>query len=83
MAAVSSRGSGRGRGRGRGSRGGSAGPSRGGGQQPGGQQAPGQAKAVASLLPRELARIQSGLCLSHFNHGEKAYSCTPPCNWGN
>jgi hypothetical protein len=80
VAVVSSRGSGRGLGRGRGSHGGSAGTSRGGGQQvPGG----GQSKAAASLLPREIARIQSGLCLYHFNHGEKAHSCTPPCNWGN
>jgi hypothetical protein len=83
VAAVSSRGFGRGGGRGRNSRGGSAGSSRGGGQQTGGQQSPGQSKAAASLLPREMARIQSGLFLSHFNNGERAHSCTPPCNWGN
>jgi hypothetical protein len=83
VAVVSPRGSGRGRGRGRSSRGGQGGSPRGGGQQPGGQQGAGQSKAAASLLPREMARIQSGLCLYHFNHGEKAHSCTPPCNWGN
>jgi site-specific DNA-cytosine methylase len=83
VAVVSSRGSGRGRARGRGGRGSSAGTSRGGSQQPGGQQAPGQSRAASSLLPREMARIQSGLCLYHFNHGDKAHSCTPPCNWGN
>ncbi len=83
VAVVSSRGSGRGRGRSRGNRGGVAGGPRGGRQQPGGQQVASQSKAAASLLPREMARIQSGLCLYHFNHGEKADSCTPPCNWGN
>jgi hypothetical protein len=82
VAVVSSRGSGRGCGRGRGSRGGVAGGPRGGDQQPGGQQVAGQYKAAASLIPR-MARIQSGLCLYHFIHGEKAHSCTAPCNWGN
>jgi hypothetical protein len=82
VAAVSSRGSGRG-GRGRGGRGGASGAGRGASQQPAGQQAPGLARAAAPLLPKELARIQSGLCLKHFNYGDKAHSCTPPCNWGN
>jgi uncharacterized membrane protein YgcG len=82
VAAVSSRGSTRGR-RGHGRGGGSAGSTRGGGQQSGGQQVPGQPTAAALLLPRELVRIQSGLCLNHFNYGDKARSCTPPCNWGN
>jgi uncharacterized membrane protein YgcG len=81
VAAVSSRGSSRGKGgRGRGGRGG---PTRGGGNQQGGQQSSGQPTAAASLLPREMARIQSGLCLNHFNYGDKARSCTPPCVWGN
>jgi hypothetical protein len=83
VAAVSSRGTSRGGrpgGRSRGHRGGSA---RQGGQQPGGQQATSQSKAAGPMLPRELARIQSGLCLAHFNHGDKAFSCTAPCNWGN
>ncbi len=83
VAVVSPRGSGCGRGRGRSSRGGQGSSPRGGGQQPGSQQGTGQSKAAASLLPREMARNQSGLCLYHFNHGEKAYSCTPLCNWGN
>ncbi len=51
------------------------------GQQPGGLQATAQSKAVASLLHKEMARIQSGLCLYHFNYGDKAHSCTPLCNW--
>jgi hypothetical protein len=84
VAVVSSHGSARGRGgRGRGGHGGPAGPTRGGGQQSGGQQMSSQPTAVASLLPREMARIQSGLCLNHFNYGDKARSCTPPCAWGN
>jgi hypothetical protein len=29
------------------------------------------------------SRIQSGLCVAHFNHGEKAFSCTAPCSWIN
>jgi hypothetical protein len=82
VAAVSSRGSGRGRSGGH--RGGRAAPSGGGsGKQPGGQQAASQSKAAASLLPREMARIQSGLCPKQFNYGDKAHSCTPPCSWGN
>jgi hypothetical protein len=81
VAAVPSRGSTRGRG-GHGCGGGPAGSAR-GGQQSGSQQASGQPTAVASLLPREMARIQSSLCLNHFNYGDKACSCTPPCNWGN
>jgi hypothetical protein len=36
-----------------------------------------QSKAVASLLPREMACIQSGLCLYHFNRGKKAHSPPP------
>ncbi len=82
VAALSSRGLTLGRG-GRGRGGGPAGSARGGGQQSGGQQASGQPTAAASLLPREMARIQSSLCLSHFNYGDKACSYTPPCNWGN
>ncbi len=82
VAAVSSRGSGRGRSGG--NRGGRAAPTGGGsGKQPGGQQAASQFKAAASLLPREMARIQSGLCPKHFNYGDKAHSCTPLCSWGN
>jgi hypothetical protein len=82
VAAVSSRGSHRGRGgRSRGSRGGQAGAGPSGGQQPGGVAT--QSKAAASLLPREMARIQSGLCPKHFNFRDKAHSCTPPCSWGN
>jgi hypothetical protein len=82
VAAVSSRGSGRGRSGG--GRGGRAMPAGGGsGKQPGGQQVAPQSKAAASLLPREMARIQSGLCPKHFNYGDKAHSCTPPCSWGN
>jgi hypothetical protein len=84
VVAVSACGVGRRKGgRGRGGRCSSSQSSCGGGQQPCGQQATGQSKAAVSLLPMEMARIQSGLCLLHFNHGEKAHSCTPPCCWGN
>jgi hypothetical protein len=84
VAAVSSRGSGRGGRTGsRGGRSGRGGVSRGGGQQPSGLQTAGQPKAAAPLHPKELARIQSGLCVAHFNHGDKAFTCTPPCSWGN
>jgi hypothetical protein len=79
VAAVSSRGSSRGGkfgGRSRGSKGSTSKPN-------GGQLASGQPKAAAPVPPKELARIQSGLCMAHFNHGEKAFSCTAPCNWGN
>ncbi len=44
-------------------------------------------KRPASLKLRpssqEMAKIQSGLCLYHFPHGEMANSCTPLCSWGN
>jgi uncharacterized membrane protein YgcG len=84
VAAVSSRGTSRGSGgRGRGGRGGHAGSGRSGGQQAGGSQAPSQPKPAASLTPKEMARIQSGLCVKHFTYGDKAHSCTPPCCWGN
>jgi hypothetical protein len=83
VAAVSSRGSGRGARSGARSRGNKSSSVKQVGQQPGGQQAAGQSKAAAPILPRELARIQSGLCVAHFNHGEKAFSCTAPCSWGN
>ncbi len=61
-----------------GDHGGQGGGSRGGGQQPAGQ-----SKAAAPLLPMMLARIQSVLCVAHFNHGDRAFTCTPPFNWGN
>jgi hypothetical protein len=84
VAAVSSRGASRGGGgRGRGGWGGHAGSSRGGSQQSGGLQVPSHPKAAASLPPREMAWIQSGLCVKHFAYGDKAHSCTPPCNWVN
>jgi hypothetical protein len=85
LAAVSSRGSDHSRGgRGREGHGGQAGAARGGGQQPGGLQVTTQSKAVvASLLPKEMVRIQSSLCLYHFIYVDKAHSCTTPCNWGN
>jgi hypothetical protein len=60
VAAVSARGAGRSKG-GRGGRCSSSQSSWGGGQQPVGQKATGQSKAAVSLLPREMARIQSGL----------------------
>ncbi len=66
-----------------GSRGSQSGSGRVGGQQAGGQLVTSQFKAAASLLPRELARFQSGLCVDYFSHGEKAYSCAAPCSWGN
>jgi hypothetical protein len=79
---VSARGLGRSCSRGCGGHGGQACSSWGGGQQHCGQQVTSQYKAAASLLPREMACIQSGHCLYHFNHGEKAHSCMPPCNCG-
>ncbi len=77
VAVVSSRGLGRSGGHNCGGHGGQASSSPDGGQHPGGQQVTSQSKAVASLLPREMACIQSGLCLYHFNFGKKAHSCTP------
>ncbi len=85
VAAVSSRGMGRGgRGPGRGGRGGRgvrpSGSSRGGAQA---QQAVNPPQGAPSLRPADLARIQHGLCFSHFNFGEQAHNCVAPCNWGN
>ncbi len=75
VAAVSSRGSsGSGSSSGLNGRSSQASSSRQGSQQPGSQQATGESKAAASLLPKELARILSSLCMAHFNHGEKAFS---------
>jgi hypothetical protein len=68
VAAVSSRGSGRGAKSGVWSQGNMSSSARQGGLQPGGQHAAGQSKAAAPVLPKELARIQSGLCVAHFNH---------------
>jgi hypothetical protein len=68
VAAGSNCGLGHGRSQGRGSHGGPAGSSRGRGTQPDGQQGTNQSKAAASLLPMEMAHIQSDLCLYHLNH---------------
>ncbi len=39
---------------------------------------PASLKLRPPMLPRELARIQSGLCLAHFNLVDNAFSCTAP-----
>ena len=44
--------------------------------------APGAA-ATPRNAPCDLARLESGLCRHHFLHGERAYRCEAPCNWGN
>jgi hypothetical protein len=82
VAAMSSGGSNPGKGgRSHGGQGRQAGGGTGRGQQPGVVAT--QSKAAASLLPREMARIQTSLCLKRFKYGDKAHSCTPTCNWGN
>ncbi len=83
FAAVSSQGSSRGAKSGARSRENKSSSARQGGQPPGSQQVFGQSKAAVPVLPRELVRIQRGLCVAHFNHGEKAFSCTAPCSWVN